>query len=299
MPQDPAELRQAKVDMAVGLLGCGIDPEKSILFEQSRVRAHAELAWVFNTITPVGWLGRMTQWKSKMDKVHGKVQSHAEILADESLTTGLKMGLFDYPVLQAADILLYKATHVPVGQDQLQHLELARDIAKLFNKNFKTSFFPPPNAIIPPATKRVMSLRDPTSKMSKSDPSDMSRINLTDTPETIQSKIRRAQTDSIQGVTYDVASRPGVSNLVSIYSAVRDIEIEDAVRDFQGVTSTKDFKDRVADAVIERIQPIQSRVAQLQADIGYVHQVLDQGARKAQEVADANMEHVYKVVGLR
>lgn len=108
MPQDPAELRRAKVDMAIGLLGCGIDPEKSVLFEQSRVRAHAELAWVFNTITPVGWLGRMTQWKSKMDKVHGKVQSHAEILADESLTTGLKMGLFDYPVLQAADILLYK-----------------------------------------------------------------------------------------------------------------------------------------------------------------------------------------------
>ncbi|KAI9477703.1 tryptophanyl-tRNA synthetase [Zychaea mexicana] len=299
MPQNPDALRQAKFDMAVSLLACGVDPEKSILFEQSKVRAHSELAWIFNCLTPVGWLGRMTQWKSKMDSARGRVSSHAEILADESLTTGLKMGLFDYPVLQAADILLYKATHVPVGQDQLQHLELARDTAKLFNKTFNQEVFPKPVAIIPPETQRVMSLRQPTAKMSKSDPSDQSRVNLTDSPELIQSKIRRAMTDSLPGVSYDTKERPGVSNLLSIYSAVRNISIEQAVNDFADVQSTKQFKEQVADAVIERLAPIQAELVRLQADAGYVRRVLDQGADKAAEAAYSHMEEVYKVVGLR
>ncbi|KAI8139723.1 tryptophanyl-tRNA synthetase [Fennellomyces sp. T-0311] len=299
MPQNPKELRQAKFDMATSLLACGVNPERSILFEQSRVRSHAELAWIFNCLTPVGWLGRMTQWKSKMENARGRASSHAEILADESLTTGLKMGLFDYPVLQAADILLYKATHVPVGQDQLQHLELARDTAKLFNNTFKQNVFPKPIAIIPPDTQRVMSLRQPTNKMSKSDPSDQARINLTDTPTEIQSKLRRAVTDSIAGVSYDVKERPGVSNLLSIYSAVRDISVEDAVKEFADVQSTKQFKDQVADAVVARLQPIQSELARLQAEPGYVRRVLDEGAEKAAEVAYGHMEEVYKVVGLR
>ncbi|KAI9310968.1 tryptophanyl-tRNA synthetase [Dichotomocladium elegans] len=299
MPQAPEELRRSKLDMAMSLLACGVDPDRSVLFEQSRVRAHTELAWIFNCLTPVGWLGRMTQWKTKMESSRGKLSSHAEILADESLTTGLKMGLFDYPVLQNADILLYKATHVPVGQDQLQHIELARDTAQLFNKTFKTDFFPKPIPIIPQNTKRVMSLRAPTAKMSKSDPSDHARINLTDTPSQIQAKIRRAVTDSISTVSYDVQERPGVSNLLSIYSAMRAIEIDEAVKDFADVTSTRVFKDRVADAIIERLTPIQKDLARLQQDEGYVKQVLAKGAAKAEEVANANMEEVYKLVGLR
>ncbi|KAI7850447.1 tryptophanyl-tRNA synthetase [Circinella umbellata] len=299
MPQDPDILRRSKFDMAVSLLACGVDPKKSALFEQSRVAAHSELAWIFNCLTPVGWLGRMTQWKSKMDQKRGHVASHAEILADESLTTGLKMGLFDYPVLQAADILLYKATHVPVGQDQLQHLELARDTAKLFNKTFKKNVFPKPIAITPPESQRVMSLRQPTAKMSKSDPSEQSRINLSDTPEVIQSKIRRATTDSLAGVSYDKQKRAGVSNLLTIYSAVRDISIEKAVQEFEGVESTKQFKEQVADAVIDRIVPIRNELARLQDDPGYVRQVLDEGAEKAVEVAHKHMEEVYKVIGLK
>ncbi len=208
------------------------------------------------------------------------------------------MGLFDYPVLQAADILLYKGTHVPVGEDQMQHLELARDIAGLFNKTF-SRIFPKPEAIIPPAAKRVMSLRDPTGKMSKSDPSDYSRLNLIDTPELIKSKIAKATTDGIRGVSYDPENRPGMSNLVSIYAAMRDIDVHDAVKECADITSTKDFKDRVSEAIIEKLQPIQSELVRLQADEGYVKSVLDQGAQKAEEKANKTMEEVYKVVGLR
>ncbi|KAI9336673.1 tryptophanyl-tRNA synthetase [Pilaira anomala] len=296
MPQDPATLRQAKLDVAATLLACGVDPKRSVLFEQSRVRSHSELAWIFNCITPVGWLGRMTQWKTKME---GKGMSHAHVLADESLTSGLKMGLFDYPVLQAADILLYKGTHVPVGEDQMQHLELARDIAGLFNKTFKTTVFPKPAAIVPPAAKRVMSLREPSGKMSKSDPSDFSRLNLIDTPKVIQAKIGKATTDGIRGVSYDPVERPGMSNLISIYAAMRDIEIEEAVKECADITSTKDFKTRVSDAIIVKLQPIQSELVRLQADEGYVRQVLDEGAEKAEHVANKTMEEVYKAVGLR
>ncbi|KAK4511800.1 uncharacterized protein ATC70_003799 [Mucor velutinosus] len=295
MPQNPAALRQAKMDVAATLLACGIDPQRSVLFEQSRVGSHAELTWIFNCITPVGWLGRMTQWKSKLDKVSG---SHAQSLTDETLTSGLKMGLFDYPVLMAADILLYKGTHVPVGEDQIQHLELARDIATLFNKTFGYTF-PKPEAIVPPAAKRVMSLRDPTNKMSKSDASDFSRLNLIDTPELIQSKIAKATTDGIRGVTYDPVERPGVSNLLGIYAAMRDISMEEAVKECADITSTKDFKNRVSESIITRLQPIQSELVRLQADPGYVAKVLDDGAMRANQVAHDTMEQVYKAVGLR
>ncbi|KAG1471132.1 hypothetical protein G6F56_002299 [Rhizopus delemar] len=284
MPQKPQTLRQAKLDMATTLLACGVDPERSVLFEQSRVRAHTELAWIFNCITPVGWLGRMTQWKSKSSGV-----------TDD--TSGLKMGLFDYPVLQAADILLYKGTHVPVGQDQMQHLELARDIASLFNKTFG-DMFPRPRAIIPPATQRVMSLRDPSSKMSKSDVSDMSRINLTDSAERIRSKVMKAVTDGEGGVSYDPETRPGVSNLVGIYSAVKDMEVEEAVKGFATVQSTREFKETVAEAVIEKLAPIQEKLVRLKQEEGYVKQVLDKGAKQAEIVADETIEQVYKAVGL-
>ncbi|KAI9029724.1 tryptophanyl-tRNA synthetase [Phycomyces nitens] len=295
MPQDPAQLRQGKLDMAMTLLACGVDPKRSILFEQSRVRAHAELAWIFNCITPVGWLGRMTQWKTKMESKSKGM--HAQTLADESQTVGLRMGLFDYPVLQAADILLYKATHVPIGEDQIQHLELARDIGTAFNTTFQSTF-PLPEAIIPP-TKRVMSLREPGAKMSKSDPSDFARINLTDSPEVINAKIGRATTDGIRGVSFDPKERPGVSNLLGMYAAMRGLEIDAAVKAFEDINSTKVFKEQVAESIIERLTPIQKELARLEQDVGYVRQVLDEGARKADQVANHNMEEVYKAVGLR
>ncbi|KAI9481542.1 MAG: tryptophanyl-tRNA synthetase [Benjaminiella poitrasii] len=295
MPQDPTTLRQAKLDVAATLLACGVNPKHSILFEQSRVRSHAELAWIFNCITPVGWLGRMTQWKSKLEKVSG---SHVQSLSEETLSTDLKMGLFDYPVLQAADILLYKGTHVPVGEDQLQHLELTRDIAKAFNKKFGY-VFPKPNAIVPPSAKRIMSLRDPTQKMSKSDPADYSRLNLVDSPDLVRSKIARATTDSIREVWYDPIERPGISNLLNIYAAMRDIEVEEAVKECADIKSTKDFKDKVSDAIIEKLSPIQSELVRLQADEGYVKRVLDEGSIRANEIANSTMEQVYKAVGLK
>ncbi|CAO3613778.1 unnamed protein product [Cunninghamella blakesleeana] len=298
MPQDPKVLKQSKFDMAVALLACGIDPKRSVLFEQSKVRGHTELTWIFNCITPVGWLGRMTQWKSKLDKT--LTTSHAQALLDTSTTTAsLKMGLFDYPVLQAADILIYRATHVPVGDDQLQHLELSRDIAKLFNSTFKQDYFIKPEAITPPATKRVMSLRDPTSKMSKSDPSDASRINLFDPPKLIQQKIRKAVTDSQREISFDIQTRPGISNLINIYSTVQDITIEEALNELKGAQSTKQLKEMVSDAIITRVEPIQKEHIKLQADPDFVYQVLKEGAEKAQITADETMDQVYKIVGFK
>ncbi|KAI8062450.1 tryptophanyl-tRNA synthetase [Gongronella butleri] len=295
MPQNALALRRSKREMATCLLACGVRPEESAIFEQSKVIGHAELAWIFNCITPVGWLGRMTQWKSKLGKAHA---SHADALLDTSASTAsLKMGLFDYPVLQAADILLYKASHVPVGEDQMQHLELTRDIAALFNSHFKSKYFSKPNAIIPPSTKRVMSLRDPSSKMSKSDASDLSRINLLDTPDVIQKKIGRAVTDSERTITYEPDTRAGVANLVNIYCAVTNLPVDDAMRDLGQLTSHQQLKQHVSDAVIARLAPIQSEHARLQADPAYVQQVLADGAAKAQVVADRTIKEVYDIIG--
>ncbi|CAO3591998.1 unnamed protein product [Absidia cylindrospora] len=284
--------------MAAALLACGVDPKQSALFEQSKVRGHTELAWIFNCITPVGWLGRMTQWKSKIEKSH---TSHAQALMETSTSAGtasLKMGLFDYPVLQAADILIYRATHVPVGEDQIQHLELCRDIATLFNNNTKSKYFTKPDAISPPSTKRIMSLRDPSSKMSKSDPSDFSRINLFDEPKVIQQKINKAMTDGHKGISFDTENRPGVSNLINIYAAVNNMSVDDALKDMNGLQNSQQLKQAVSDAVITRIQPIQAEYVKLQADPSYVQQVLKDGAVKAQVRADETIKQVYKLMGL-
>ncbi|KAI7863728.1 tryptophanyl-tRNA synthetase [Spinellus fusiger] len=294
MRQSPEILRQGKREVAMTLLACGIDPKRSVLFEQSRVSAHAELAWIFNCITPVGWLGRMTQWKTKLGKTSN--HDHATLLADPSKVQGLRMGLFDYPVLQAADILLYKSTHVPIGEDQIQHLELARDIGSAFNSTFEP-LFPLPEAIIPP-TKRVMSLHDPNVKMSKSDPSENSRIHLVDPPHVIQAKIARATTDGLRSITLD-PERPGVSNLVGLYAAMRTMDPTVAVRDFEGIQSTKTFKDLVTAAIIERLTPIQQELARLEKDVGYVDSVLDEGAARAEQVANENKLQIMKAVGLR
>ncbi|KAG0052552.1 Tryptophan--tRNA ligase, mitochondrial [Gryganskiella cystojenkinii] len=292
LPQDPVKLRTERREMAITLLACGIDPEKCILFEQSKVSGHSELAWILNCMTPFGWLARMTQWKSKMGVTKG-----IQTLEDVNSTTGLHLGLFAYPVLMAADVLLYKATKIPVGEDQVQHLELARDIAVTFNNNVKQQFFPPPKPIIT-ETKRVMSLRDHTNKMSKSDPSDHTRINLVDSPEVIMSKIKRATTDSIRGISYDRQERPAVANLVEIYAAMKKVSIEDVIQE-HAESSNAVFKGALADVLITSLRPIQEEMTRLRNENGYVESVLERGASRASDIARPNLEQIQRLVGLR
>ncbi|KAF9123335.1 Tryptophan--tRNA ligase, mitochondrial [Mortierella sp. 14UC] len=292
MPQDPKRLREERRNMAITLLACGIDPKKCILFEQSKVPGHSELAWILNCLTPVGWLARMTQWKSKLGVTKG-----AQSLEDVSATQGLQLGLFAYPVLMAADILLYRATKIPVGEDQIQHLELARDIGTTFNKTVKTRYFPLPRPIIT-ETKRVMSLRDPTNKMSKSDPSDQTRINLVDPPSLISSKIKRAVTDTHLGISYDRIDRPAVANLVDIYAAMKHVSIEEVVREHEA-SSMASFKEALTSVCVEALGPIQEEMRRLEREQGYVERVLDEGAERAGEIARPNLLQVQKLMGLR
>ncbi|KAG0237028.1 Tryptophan--tRNA ligase, mitochondrial [Mortierella sp. GBA43] len=262
MPQDPDKLRREKREMAITLLACGIDPKKSILFEQS---------------------------KSKLGITKG-----AKSIEDVSATAGLQLGLLAYPVLMASDVLLYRATKIPVGEDQVQHLELARDIAQLFNKTVKQPFFPLPQPLIT-ETKRIMSLRDPSNKMSKSDPSDQTRIHLVDKPEVIASKIKRATTDSIRGITYDKVERPAVSNLIEIYAGAKRVSIEDVVKEHSG-SSTAEFKVALTEALVSLLKPIQEEMARLDNESAYVQSVLDEGARKAADIANPNLREVQRLV---
>lgn len=292
MPQDPIRLREDRRNMAITLLACGIDPKKVILFEQSKVPGHAELAWILNCLTPVGWLARMTQWKSKLGVTKG-----AQSLEDVSATTGLHLGLFAYPVLMAADILLYRATKIPVGEDQIQHLELARDICTAFNKTVKKQHFPMPRPISTETT-RIMSLRDPSNKMSKSDPSDQTRINLADTPEAISSKIKRAVTDNIHGISYDRTERTAVANLIDIYAAMKRVPIEAIVQEHAN-SSNAVFKEGLTEALVTGLKPIQEEMARLWKDQAYVQEVMDDGAMRAGNIARPNLEEAQRLMGLR
>ncbi|KAF9924431.1 hypothetical protein FBU30_005585 [Linnemannia zychae] len=292
MPQNPKRLREDRFNMAATLLACGIDPKKCILFEQSKVSAHAELAWILNCMTPVGWLARMTQWKSKLGVTKG-----AQSLEDVGATQGLQLGLFAYPVLMAADILIYRATKIPVGEDQIQHLELARDICTTFNKTVGKSYLPLPRPIIT-ETKRVMSLRDPTNKMSKSDISDQTRINLVDPPELISQKIKRAVTDQIRGISYSRQERPALANLIEIYAAMKRCSIDQVVQEHQDSNNAV-FKEALAQIMIEALKPIQDELTRLKNEPGYVQTVLDDGARRADEIARPNLEQIQRLVGLR
>ncbi|KAF9357155.1 Tryptophan--tRNA ligase, mitochondrial [Mortierella sp. NVP85] len=291
MPQDPEKLRRERREMAITLLACGVDPKKCILFEQSKVSGHCELTWILNCMTSVGWLARMTQWKSKLGVTKG-----AKSIEDVSATAGLQMGLLAYPVLMAADVLLYRATKIPVGEDQVQHLELARDIAQLFNKTVNQPFFPLPRPLIT-ETKRVMSLRDPKNKMSKSDPSDQTRIHLVDKPEVIASKIKRATTDSIRGITYDKIERPAVANLIEIYAGAKRIGIQDVVKE-HAESSTAVFKEALTEALVSLLKPIQDEMARLDNERAYVQSVLNDGALKATEIANPNLREVQRLMGL-
>jgi tryptophanyl-tRNA synthetase len=282
---DPQGLRSNVREMAAALLASGIDPKKSILFAQSQVPAHAELAWLLQCTARVGWLNRMTQFKEKSGKSR----------------EGASVGLYTYPVLQAADVLIYRATHVPVGEDQKQHIELARDIALKFNNDFDVELFIPPEPFIGGGTAaRVMSLRDGRAKMSKSDPSDMSRINLTDDDEAISQKIRKARTDPdpLPDDPAQLDGRPEAKNLVGIYAAATGQSDEQVLQQFAG-KGFGAFKPALADALIALLAPLRSRLVELRSDTPTLDDYLDKGSERARELAAPVIERAYEAVGLR
>ena len=281
---DPAELRANVREMAAALIASGIDPERAILFRQSAVREHSELAWVLQGTARMGWLNRMTQFKDKSGKNK----------------EGSSVGLFTYPVLQAADVLLYNATHVPVGDDQKQHIELARDIALKFNNDFETELFTVPEPFIGGGSAaRVMSLRDGSAKMSKSDPSDMSRINLTDSDEAIAQKIRKARTDPdpIDADPANLGDRPEARNLVGIYAAVTGTSVEAVTAQFAG-QGFGAFKPALADALIALISPLREKLVHLRGDPAELDRILAAGADKARALAAPTLAQAYRAVGL-
>jgi tryptophanyl-tRNA synthetase len=277
IPQNPAELKNNILETAIVYLASGISHKKSIIFAQSTVKEHAELAWILGTLTPLGWLNRMTQFKEKSAE-------------NENL------GLYAYPVLMAADILLYKSNIVPVGEDQKQHLELARDIAGAFNRQFKTEFFKLPEPMILGNCTRVMSLQDGTKKMSKSDESDLSRINLSDSKDEIVKKIKKAKTDSTIGITYDKI-RPEIYNLLNIFSAVTNKKPEDLALEYQNSGNGK-FKEDLADALVAMLEPIQNNIKSYKNDLSFVQEILHEGEERAREIAVLNIQEIKKIVGL-
>ena len=276
--QEPAVLRQRTLELAALYIACGIDPEKCVLFVQSHVPQHAQLGWILNCYTYMGELSRMTQFKEKSAR-------HEE---------NINAGLFDYPVLMAADILLYQTAFVPVGDDQRQHVELARDIAIRFNNAYSPTFTVP-EAIIPKAGARVMSLQEPTKKMSKSD-EDSSSVFILDTPDVIRKKFRRAVTDSGSGIVYDQQEKPGISNLIDIYAAFAHCTAQQVEERF-ATTGYGQFKDAVADVVIEVMAPVQARFAQLMGDKKALGEILANGAQKAARIAAKTLDKVERKVG--
>jgi tryptophanyl-tRNA synthetase len=282
LPQDPAVLAQSTREIAAAYIAAGIDIEKSIIFAQSHVSAHAELAWILGCFTPMGWLNRMTQFKDKA----GKDRESAPL------------GLYGYPVLMAADILTYKATHVPVGEDQKQHLELARDIAGAFNRRYGVEFFPLPEPQILGEATRVMSLRDGTKKMSKSDLSDMSRINMTDTPELIAQKIRKAKTDPapLPANPDELEGRPEADNLLTLYAALTDSSKRSAIARFAG-TQFSLLKAELTEAAVETLGPIAARMNELMGNPAAIDAILRDGAEKADGIAQPILAEAKALVG--
>ncbi len=280
--QDPSDLRRRTRELAAAYLACGLDPEKSILFNQSQVPAHAELGWVLNCVTRLGWMNRMTQFKDKAGKNAEK----------------MSLGLYAYPSLMAADILTYKATHVPVGEDQKQHVELTRDIANKFNHDYKVNFFPEPEPIIEGAATRVMSLRDGSKKMSKSDPSDMSRINMMDNADTIAKKIRKAKTDPepLPDNLDDLAGRPEARNLINIYAGISGQTPEAVITQVAGQQFGQ-FKPLLADLAVAHLSPIADEMHRLMGDVSEIDRILGNGANRAAEIAEPILAEAFDIVG--
>jgi tryptophanyl-tRNA synthetase len=277
------DMRRATREVTAAYIAAGVDPKSTPLFAQSMVKEHGELAWIFSCVARLGWLDRMTQFKEKT----GKHKERASV------------GLYTYPVLMAADILVYKATHVPVGEDQKQHLELARDIAQKFNNDFGAAdFFPQPEPVITGPATRVMSLRDGAKKMSKTDESDNSRINLTDSADTIAQKIRKAKTDpgAIPASKDEMAGRPEAENLINIYAALSDTTQARVMNEFGG-KQFSEFKNALADLTVARMAPIADEMRRLLGDTAEIDRILRDGAEKARAIAAPIMEDVKKIVG--
>lgn len=344
VPQNPADLTRNTRETAAAYIACGIDPTKSAIFPQSAVTMHAELAWILNCHTPLGWLNRMTQFKEKsqqsksgaeklikdakalikliraendksipvrisgtenpeelqeklrLAKIESLEYSIHEMSADLERTAKAKLGLYAYPVLMAADILGYHATHVPVGEDQKQHLELARDIAGAFNRAYKEEFFPLPEPLIMPTAARIMSLTDGTKKMSKSDVSAYSRLTLMDDADTIAKKIRKAQADSISGITYDPANRPAVANLLTIFAALTDRTPEAVAEEFASAQNST-FKAALAEVAVATLSPITTRMRELMADTTTLDALLRDGAERARAIASPILAQTMQRVG--
>ncbi|MCJ2188729.1 tryptophan--tRNA ligase [Novosphingobium beihaiensis] len=286
MPYDPADLTANTRGMVAALVACGIDPDRSILFNQSQVPQHAELQWLLNGTARMGWLNRMTQWKDKAGKNR----------------EGASVALFTYPVLQAADVLVHQATHVPVGDDQKQHLELARDIAQKFNNDFASEdapVFTLPEPYILPEAARIMSLRNGSAKMSKSDPSDMSRINMTDDADTIMQKIKKAKTDPepLPSDKGGLEGRPEAANLVGIYAALAEMTVGDVLAQFGGEGFGR-FKPALGELVVEKLSPINARFLELREDRAALDAILHKGAEKARALAVPTLNKAYEALGL-
>ena len=282
--QDPKELKSNILETVASFIASGLNAEKNIIFNQASVSAHSELAWIFNCVARIGWMNRMTQFKEKA----GKNKENASV------------GLMVYPNLMAADILLYKATHVPVGADQKQHLEFTRDIAKKFNIDFNCdNFFPIVEPLIPKKISRVMSLRDGKKKMSKSENSDLSRINLKDDKDLIDQKIKKAKTDAnvIPSEIGGLKGREEATNLISIYASINEIEVVKVLEEFGGKNFST-FKSKLSESVIEKVEPIGKEIKRLLKDTKYLHQILENGSKKADIVAKTNLKEVYSIVGL-
>ncbi|CAG8092128.1 unnamed protein product [Penicillium nalgiovense] len=290
VPQDPAQLKRWRKEAFATLLAVGLDPTRSTIFYQSDVPAHAELMWILSTVASMGYLSRMTQWKSKLQLPEDTS------LDDSTARAQLRLGLFSYPVLQAADILVHRATHVPVGEDQRQHLEFSRYTANSFNHLYGP-IFPIPEALISPA-KRVMSLKEPTSKMSKSHADEKSRIILTDSPAEIRKKVKVALTDSEAGITYDPTCRPGVSNLIEILSHLEGVSCEDITADFHSA-SLRSLKEHVADRIAYHLQETRERYITIMEDkTGYLESVAEDGAETARANSRVTMQQIRDAMGL-
>ena len=281
--QDPKILKSNIRETTAAFLASGIDPKKSIIFNQSLVSAHSEGAWILGCIARMGWLNRMTQFKEKA----GKDKEKASV------------GLYIYPVLMAADILLYDATHVPVGEDQKQHLELSRDIAQKFNLDYKApNFLKVPEPLIQKNFSRIMSLKDGSKKMSKSDSSDLSRINMTDTKDEIVNKIKKAKTDtdSLPSTDKDIQKRPELENLLGIYSSIKKQTLLKSIDEFRG-KNFSDLKQKLTEVVVEKFFPISNEINKLQKDPKFIDNVLQEGAEKAEEIANKKVQEIRKIIG--
>ena len=280
--QNPKELKNNVLETVASFLATGLNPEKSVIFNQSSVSGHAELAWIFNCVSRIGWLNRMTQFKDKA----GSDKERASV------------GLYIYPNLMASDILLYKATHVPVGADQKQHLELSRDIAQKFNNDFNCKdFFPLPEPLIPKNVSRIMSLRDGTKKMSKSDPSDYSRINLTDNTDDIRKKIQKAKTDSLPfpDTSENLESRPEINNLFNIFCSMSEMNTDKIIKEYSG-KDFKKFKEDLFEVINNEISKVSVEMQKLLSDKGYLEDLLKVGAEEAREIAENNIREIKKII---